>query len=470
MAAAAVAILLAAGIFGIARLPSGEARVGALGVLAGTASGTPGVGRNTGSGSMNLPFTIASLSASFGILAEFPETASGTMIPVVQASATASPAVTPVANASRTASSVGVATGTSVAIAGSGSVPLTASPTLVASVAVKPLKPVKATETAKLEPPKAKLPDLEALGYRLHGIIHRKRGRSSVFIYDPGRGKEVVVTAGASDPIRLLEVSDRRVVILTPKGKGTLRLGDAGPPTSRSGSFAGQAAQAASGVASSSGLAGNASPAFSFLSASGTFAVGTIASAGLTTPVSTTVPVAATASAELRPFAGVDSLQLMKAGALEAKREQGRWYAVVGKVASDSPLAKAGFREGDKIETVGQSGFAHGAQIPMLLERWGGTGHDSKITVIRNGASIQWKAGEQPPEAGLTGIPRVTPSSGPPKTPPLPEPVKPFGTVPPPATAPVLPPGVIAPFGGGKPAVRPELPKPATGYGHQSVR
>lgn len=448
MTAGVLCILLFAFLYGVTRLPSSEARVGVLGELAGIASSTTVAGGNSSSGASLLPFTVASLSMAFGIPAEFPEAASGGAIIASRTTPVAS--TTGVAAASETSFERPAATQTASVTVVATRTAVVASASVVASSTVKPRGPAKASETAVIPPKKPKLPDLEALGYRLHGIIHRQFGRSSAFIFDPIRGKEVVVTAGASDPIKLLEVSDRQIVIQTPKGTGTLKLGESGPPASRPGAlpqgapFGAANAVAGSGSGSSSAILLNASDS---------------------QPFKPTSAVSSVASGTSRPLSVDDSYQLVKSGALTGKEEGGRWYAVVGKVASDSPLFKAGFKEGDKIETVGQTGFSHGAQIPSILDRWGSGENESRITVIRNGSVIRWKAGEAPPETGPAFVPQRPPVSDHAPS----EPPKPFGTVPPPILAPSLPPGVIPAFGGPNPQGRPPIPQPTKGYGQQDA-
>ncbi|MBF0498836.1 MAG: hypothetical protein HQM09_01780 [Candidatus Riflebacteria bacterium] len=117
--------------------------------------------------------------------------------------------------------SLGLATATIASRIASTSPRLSSAPAKIASETVK----ASISSTSQT----IETPDLNALGYRLRGIIHGRRGRSTVFLFDPFRNKEVVVTSGASDSIKLVEVGERHVCIDTPKGKGILKLPDAVP-------------------------------------------------------------------------------------------------------------------------------------------------------------------------------------------------------------------------------------------------
>ena len=403
----------------MSRLPDGKVEMGMLGEFAGSGAPADGGAGNPASVASLLPFPVASLAIAFGVPAEYPVSSSGVPILFPEQGTTVAAEVP---GASGTSRSTETATGTVGGIAtlasavGAGVV---ASDSASASPAARVGKPAGSGTPAALPIPKAKPPDLEALGYRLRGIIHRQFGRSSAFIFDPTRGKEIVVTAGASDPIRLLEVSDRRIVVATPKGTGTLKLGDGGPPVFRPGALPIAPLQ-------ETGTSGSATSSKTLSSAT-----------------------AVLASGQVRPLSPGDAQQLMKSGLLEAKEEGGRWYAVVGKLATDSPLIGAGLKEGDRIEAVGQTGFSHGAQIPGILDRWGGAESDRKITVIRDNAVFRWNAGEPPPE---TGIPVFTPKPSPPSRPPVAS-----------QTSPVSP---------GKPGIRvpPSPPPSVRRYGEQRVR
>lgn len=65
--------------------------------------------------------------------------------------------------------------------------------------------------------------DLDALGYRLRGIV-LEDGRSAAFVFVPAEKRVVLIREKASGTIRLLEASMRSVILKTPEGTGFLNL------------------------------------------------------------------------------------------------------------------------------------------------------------------------------------------------------------------------------------------------------
>ncbi|MBF0543693.1 MAG: hypothetical protein HQM08_04635 [Candidatus Riflebacteria bacterium] len=192
--------------------------------------------------------------------------------------------------------------------------------------------------------------ELSAIGYRLKGIIHDKRGKSStVFLFDPMRGHDVVIKTGASDTIRILKISSREVTLSTPKGDGILKLLDLTPVSKNASSTA---------MASLPGKK-NTDP-----QNQDTDQKENVASS--------------TTKADL-----VAGMKLLTSGDVETIKKDGSYIVVLKNVQPNSELAKAGFKSGDVISGIGGSIFKKANEIPELLAKFSTS--QIKANLIRDG-------------------------------------------------------------------------------------
>lgn len=370
--------------------------------------------------------------------------ASSTLASVSQTVASIAAAITTaIATRSTIASSAALIASTPIKLVAS------ASPKLPPVKAVVKLPPPASVTVKPVAPPPAPPPppDLFALGYRLKGIIRRKSGRSAAFIFDPSRGRDVVVVMGASDPIRLTDVKERRVELLTPSGPGFLALQG----------VVASASKLVVVLPGSDGKTVQQVVAAAVLPTSANASNSAAASGPASGPVSVSSPA---------PSFKSELPELMKKGMLQIAQEEGRWVMVVRSLSPETILAQFGAREGDRIMGVNGKSFPDPMVIKAMLEAT--DVKSGEFTVLRLGQQINLRPMPPISPGGVSGqSPGKTPDGISPSGLPQPprhflapgQPVPPGYSMPPEALMPPgqpmrslpMPPATVNPNPGGPP-------------------